>query len=419
MGRDLPIKAIIAGVLGLIVFSGALILITGLYSVVPGGSYQISQQWFTGRIDAKMTPGLWFPIGKTWNWPKEKTLFFTADKDHPEDIKHDMSIEVRFNDGSLCKVSGTCRVIFPSTEKEAIALLVERGYTTPEEVMSKLVLPTLRNSLSMSANLMSARQSYSEKRPDFIAWSWEQIQRGMFVTSEEWQKVDDPISGEKVSRLIKVIKKDDKGNYLHQFDPFKGTGIRLSNFEVKQFVYSKEVADQIKAQQNAIMGVETSRAEAQKAEQRKLTEKAEGEANAIRSQWEEERKKAQAVVTAKQKKEVAELEAAQKLAVAELDKKTAEANKAADILRAEGEAKARELKVKADNYVAMKIDAWKETQLAWADAFKTRKVPTTIFGAGSDTDKSFMNGQQMLELMSMKALGFDIGMGPQPEVKTK
>jgi regulator of protease activity HflC (stomatin/prohibitin superfamily) len=411
----IPVKGIIKIVVVIAILITAFVVIGGLYNVVPAGYYQISQQWFTGSVNAKMEPGLWFPIGHTWDWPKEKTFFFTHDQDHKEDNKKDASIEVRFNDGSICNISGTCRVIFPTDRNDAINLLIKMGYTNPNEVMTKLVLPTLRNSLSMSANLMSARQSYSEKRPDFITWSYDQIQKGMFATSEEWQKVEDPITGEKVSRYVKVIKRDKEGNPQHMFNPLQGTGITLANFEVKKFDYSKEVAAQIAKQQSAIMDVETARAEAQKAEQNKLTEKAKGEANAIQAQWEEETKKARAVVMARQKKEVAEIDAAQKLKVAELDKQSAEQTKLAAILVAEGESKARELKMKADNYQAMKIEAWKETQLAWADAFKTRKVPTTVFGShgSGGEDKEFMSGQQMLQLMGMKALGFDIGIGPE------
>jgi regulator of protease activity HflC (stomatin/prohibitin superfamily) len=412
----IPVKGIVKGVVVLFILIAALVVAGGLYNVVPAGFYQISQQWFTGSVDAKMEPGLWFPIGHTWDWPKEKTFFFTHDKDGKHDTDKNYSIEVRFNDGSICNISGTCRVIFPQSRTDAINLVIKSGYTSPEEVMGKLVLPTLRNSLSMSANLMSARQSYSEKRPDFISWSYDQIQGGMFDTSEEWKKVEDPVTGEKVSKYVKVIKRDTDGKPQHLFNPLKGTGITLANFEVKKFDYSKEVAEQIAKQQSAIMDVETARAEAQKAEQNKLTEKAKGEANAIQAQWEEETKKARAVVVANQKKEVAEIDAAQKLKVAELDKQSAEQTKLAAILVAEGESKARELKMKADNYQAMKIEAWKDTQLAWADAFKTRKVPTTVFGShgSGGEDKEFMSGQQMLQLMGMKALGFDIGIGAEP-----
>jgi regulator of protease activity HflC (stomatin/prohibitin superfamily) len=408
-----PLKGIMKGVVALIVLLIVVVVIGGLYAVVPAGYYQISQQWFTGTVDAKMEPGLWFPIGHTWDWPKEKTFFFTHDRDTKGDTDKNYSIEVRFNDGSICHISGTCRVIFPVSKSDAINLISKSGYTNPDEVMTKLVLPTLRNSLSMSANLMSARQSYSEKRPDFISWSYDQIQHGMFDTTEEWKKVDDPITGEKVSRYVKVIKRDKDGKPLHLFNPLKGTGITLANFEVKKFDYSKEVAAQIAKQQSAIMDVETARAEAQKAEQNKLTERAKGEAEAIKAKWEEETKKARQVVTAQQKKEVAEIEAAQKLKVAELGKQAAAQTKDAEILLAEGEAKARELKMKADNYQAMKINAWEKTQLAWAEAFRTRPVPHTIMGTGGDTDKSFISGQEMLQLMSMKALGFDIGIGTQ------
>ena len=90
----------------------------------------------------------------------------------------DNSIEVRFNDGSLCDVSGTMRIILPSSEPQAIALISTYGYMDYKDLEQKLVLPVVRNALRLTSNLMSARESYSEQRADFVFWTWDQVQNG-------------------------------------------------------------------------------------------------------------------------------------------------------------------------------------------------------------------------------------------------
>jgi uncharacterized membrane protein YqiK len=187
----------------------------------------------------------------------------------------------------------------------------------------------------------------------------------------------------------------------------------VRNVEIKRFKYSPEVTQQIKKQQKAKMDVDIARAQALKADQDKKTAEAEGRALVARARAQEEEKKTREVVQAEKRKAVAELKARQELEVAKLDKQAAAEQKQTKILIAQGEAEARKLKVQADNYIAKKIDAWRETQLAWAEAFRTRPVPQTILGGSStNTDAQFLNGQKMLELLALKALGLDIGIKP-------
>ncbi|MCP3995282.1 MAG: hypothetical protein GY722_09485, partial [bacterium] len=159
----------------LIVFGLILLLALTLggriFETVEKGTYQVKQAAVTATMSAKMTPGLWFQnFGDITQWDKAETFYFTADK--VEGASHDQSIEVRFNDGSLCHISGTMRIILPTNEEAAIALMTENRYNNYRELEKKLVLPVVRNALRLTANLMSARESYSEKRTDFIFWAW-------------------------------------------------------------------------------------------------------------------------------------------------------------------------------------------------------------------------------------------------------
>ena len=149
-----------------------------LIDTVEKGTYQVKQAAVTGTMSAKMTPGVWLQLfGDITTWPKAETFFFTADSD--EGGRHDESIEVRFNDGSICSISGTLRVILPNTEPEALELITVMGFRSYKEMERKLILPVARNAMRMTANLMTARESYSEKRQNFTTWTWDQILNGL------------------------------------------------------------------------------------------------------------------------------------------------------------------------------------------------------------------------------------------------
>ena len=241
----------------------------GLVETVANGTYQIRQMVITGTMKAKMEPGMWLRLfSDIKTWPKAQTFFFTKDKEGGESA--DNSIEVRFNDGSLCDVSGTMRIILPSSEPQAIALISTYGYMDYKDLEQKLVLPVVRNALRLTSNLMSARESYSEQRADFVFWTWDQVQNGLYETTEETRKVVDPVSGQEVTKTFKIIKKDDGGSHVYQRNPLEGLGITLANFEVKLFDYTEKVRAQISTQQTALMAVATARAKAQQAEQEAL-----------------------------------------------------------------------------------------------------------------------------------------------------
>ena len=402
--------------LGVMAFIAVVALLLGskIIETVEKGTYQIKQAAVTGTMSAKMTPGIWLQLfGDIEAWPKAETYFFTADE--KEGAGHDQSIEVRYNDGSLCDISGTTRIILPTSEKQAIALTTEFGYKDIEELEAKLILPTLRNALRLTANLMSARESYAEKRTDFIFWAWDQVQNGLYETTEEIRKIKDPISGEEITKTFKRIKKDVDGNPIYQHNPLLGTGITLANFEVKKFVYAEEVKVQIAEQQKAIMGVATARANAQKAEQEKLTEEAQGKARVMKAQYQEEEIKVKAVVKAQKDKEVAELAAERELEVAKLHEKAAAHTKQEQILLGEGLAERKRLVMRADGALRLKTEVYERVMGRFAQEFGKQKwVPEVVFNAGESSGSSGSSGNEAANLISiltatsLKDLGLDM-----------
>jgi hypothetical protein len=389
-----------------------LVAVSGLTSTVDKGTYQIRQWPVTGTIDVKMEPGMWWKCYsdiKTWN--KAETLYFTSDE---EGGKENMSMEVRFNDGSITHISGTCRVLMPTSPAQARDLVTVHGFKSYADLEAKLIRPVVRNSLRLTANLMSARESYAEKRTDFTFWAWDQIQNGLYQTREVEKTVTDLVTGEEIQKMFKEIQEID-GKKVYQQNPLEGTGIRLANFEIKVFDYSDKVQLQIARQQDALMAVETAKAEAAKAEQMKIQKEAEGQANVVEAKYEEEMLKVKAIVVAQREKEVAILAAEKARDANQLMRDAAKFKKEEEILLGQGEAERKRLVMSADGALKQKIEAFILVQDKWANAFAQRNVPSAVFvqggradGGASDQDGMSLAFQNMLSVLTLKQLGLDM-----------
>ena len=407
-------KKIIFGILFVVIAIVVLTCATSLVETVNKGEYHVIQRPVTGKMEAKMEPGMYGQMfSNVYEWPKSETFFFTSDSE--EGAAHDQSIEVRFVDGSVAKISGTCRVLLPTSGEDAIHLMTDMNFKDYNDLEARLILPVIRNCMRLTANLMTARESYAEKRPDFIAWSWDQIQNGMYQVSEKEEAVIDPLTGKETTRTIKVIKKDADGNELREKDPLHGTGIRLANFEIKQFVYEEKVRKQIAEQQENLMAIATARAEAERAEQDAKTREAKGKANVMEVKYEQLKEKERAVIKAQQEKEVAETQAQKELEVAKLEKLAAEQEKQKQILLGQGEAERKKLVMAADGALKQKLDAWVKAQETWASAFKDRKVPSVVMdGSGTGgTDNQFSTFMNMLNAKTAKDLSLDMSVKGQ------
>ncbi len=403
-------KYIYWGVIAVVLMFGA-IFAPKIFDTVEKGTYQIKQTAIFGTMYAKMDPGIWWQLfGDIEEWPKAETFFFTKDKLEGKNI--DQSIEVRYNDGSLCDISGTLRILLPISPTDAINLVIERGHKSYADVEQKLILPTMRNALRLTANLMSARESYAEKRTDFIFWAADQIQNGLYQTTEEIRPVKDIVSGEMVNKTFKVIKMSaDKITPLYQQNPLAGTGIKLANFEVKSFEYAPVVKKQISEQQKAIMDIATAKANAQKAEQEKITIEAQGAAKVAKAKFKELEVKAVSVVIAQRNKEVAETDAQRDLAVAILNRKAAKETKQRDILIGQGQAEKKRLVMLADGALKQKLDALKIIHKYYAEAYSKRLVPSVYMGGGSSggPDNEFSQFMGMMNTYVAKQLAVDMG----------
>jgi len=314
-------------------------------------------------------------------------------------------------DGSETGISGTMRYSLPTSEVQAIGIISEHAYMSPQDLEARLILPVVRKALINTANLMTARESYAEKKTDFFLWARDQIENGMYLT-EDYEKLvvdpTDPTGQKKIKVTAKRAKRDKKtGAYLREANhPLNGTGIRIVNFEVKKFDYPDRVRKQIAQQQQNLMAIATAKSLAKKAEQDAITVEQEGLANVMKAKYIEEEKKIQAVVVAQKDKEVAELHAQKELEVAKLQKLAAKETKQQLILLGQGESERKRLVFSADGALKQKLDTWLEAQKVYATAMKEYKgewVPRVVMGGdGVKSGNGTNAATQLMEMFSVK-----------------
>jgi hypothetical protein len=352
---------------------GVLILISiaeSMMETVKVGEYHVTQTFYTGNIRAHSLPGTYLQAGSdVYIYPNEETFFATTEKDADDDTYGSDGITVEFADASQCTISMTARIRLPSNDMDRKGLL-QKSFLNYRAIEQKLIKPTVRAVLVLTANMMTARESYDEKRQDFFYWAKDQIENAPYQTETEVRIVIDPLTNEETTRNFRVISLDDLGKPLRQDNPLEGTGIEITNFEIKKFAYEGRVRDKISRQQKERM----------------------------------------AVAQAKVDSAVAVIEAGQKLQVAIFDAKSAEQTKKKEILLGQGESERKKLNIAADGALSMKGELFKFGIGAMADAYAKRAVPSTYFssGAGNSPDVDFSIFQKMVNLQMIETLGLDL-----------
>jgi regulator of protease activity HflC (stomatin/prohibitin superfamily) len=424
-GENMPIKKVVTGVIAFVVAIFLLISAGSLVETVDKGTYHITQAAVTGEMGAQKQPGLYAQMfADVTVWPNAETFFFTKDKDSADDIDQDLSIEVRFNDGSMARISGTCRITMPVTAQDSIDLVNKFSYTTYKSLQQKAILPVIREAVRNTSNLMSARESYSERRSDFVSMARDQAVNGVYLTEQYSEKVNDPVSGELVTRTYNRIKRGEDGKPIRESNLLNDIGVTLSNFEIKTFEYEQRVIDQIKQQQEAIMAVATAKAQAQRAEQDALTSEAQGKAKVMTAKYQKEEEKVRAEVDAEKEKAVAVKSAEKERDVMALSAEKAKLEAAqiqtladADFYQKEKEAAGRKALLLADNALSQKLQAWVQAQGVWAKAFESRKVPSVVMGGsggtGTGSDSDVQTFMQILGVKAAKDLALDMNIGGQ------
>ena len=335
----------------------------------------VNQFPLSGEMEYWTTPGFhWQWFGKTTNYYKTSQLWFGSDNEDSEQMGN--PIPVIFNDASDGQIYGSLRVKLP-TDPTYLAR-IQTDYNGMERLMQDLVRPTVTKVIYASGPLMSAFESYAEKKNDLIEYITDQLNNGVYKTTVKTIETVDPITGEKKTVKIASLISDENapGGYRRsEVSPFSYYGLEIGQVSVSKIGYSETVRKQIAQQQEANMMVQTSKAKTLAAQQERIRVEEQGKADAEKARWEQEKIKAVAVTKAEQEYEVARLAA---LEAKELAKKTKELG--------EAEAHAARLKVQAGLTPLERATIEKETAIGVAQALansQVRWVPEVMVNGGS------------------------------------
>lgn len=330
----------------------------------------VNQFPFTGTMEYWTTPGFkWQWFGNTTHYYKTSQLWFGSDNEDGQQMGN--PIKVIFNDASDGMIYGSLRVKLP-TDKMYLER-IQTDYNGMDRLMQDLVRPTTNKVIYASGPLMSAFESYAEKKNDLIEYITDQLNNGVYKTTVKTIEATDPITGEKKTVKIASLIPDPEspGGYKRsESSPFAYYGLEIGQVSVSNIDYSEKVKQQIAQQQEANMLVQTSKAKTLAAQQEAIRAEEAGKAAAMEAKWQQEKIKAVEVTKAEQEFEVARLAALK----AKEDAKRIEAQGLA-------EAAAARAKVQAGLTPLEKATIEKETAIGIAEALaksNVRWVPEII-----------------------------------------
>lgn len=368
-------------ILGIFVLIVAILVAVCAKSVgedVKNETIVVNQFPFTGKMAYWTDPGYhWQWFGKTTTYYKTQQLWFGSTNDEGKELGN--PIPVIFNDASDGMIYGSLRVKLPTDAKYLAR--IQTDYNGMDRLMNDLVRPTVTKVIYASGPLMSAFESYAEKKNDLIEYITDQLNNGVYKTSVRRTETVDPITGEKkiVNMATLIADSLAAGGYKRsESSPFAYYGLEIGQVAVSRIAYSDKVNSQIARQQEANMLIATSKAQAAAAQQEAIRVEEQGKAAATQARWEQEKIKAVEVTKAEQEFEVARLAALK----AKEDAKRIEAQGLA-------EAAAARAKVQAGLTPLEKATIEKETAIGVAQALansEVRWVPEVmVIGGGNSS----------------------------------
>lgn len=395
-------------------------LLDSLIGNVDANEYQVKQAFMTGELSAHLSPG-WYlkAMGTIYKFPKTETVYFTKNNDGQF---NQGPIAVTFSDNSRCEVSGSVRVIMPTSEQYAIDIVAKHSNKTFADFATKNILPVTKRALITVATTMTTPDAKVRMGP-LATSGQDQLNNGIFVLESARIKEVDPITEEEVVKDVKHIKQLPDGTIARFKDdmPLTAFGASATNFVITDIICSSEIERQISDQQQAKMDITTEKAKAAKAEQEVITARKEGDAKIARIKAEEEAKAQQMIVAAERENKVQILNAQREVEISKLKKQeeenllaAANINKQRIILEADATAYAKRKVMEADGALEKKLEAYKYAVEKQSEAIANLNLPQIIIT--NDNNKNgganAMAGMDMLLQMMLintaKSLGLDM-----------
>lgn len=459
--RDAVKNSSIPGKLGLVILAVIIVVVAfvGLLETNGAGYITVKQSMLTGKVSIISEPGIFCQcFGRITKYNEAGTIKFVRADVGPDGVamplpvmgkvsgsKFSKEIEVRFNDGGLGWISGM--VLFDLPKDMDGLGLIHRKFRSFRNLMEAGIMPTVEESVILTAALMSSGESYTTRRATFSEWARDQLSEGTYVTEETAKEGQDFEIGAVIDKSVVKIKMADN-NKLRNESPLERYGIKFKQFQITDIRYEPETENIIKTKREALQQTIAAKIAAMRAVQERLAAEELGKKEVKIAEYEALVKKKRSEVEAEEAKEVAVImaekelevgkirkdkelrmankkveieklnkakaliEAEKMLAVAKLNAKSAERNKVASIFEGQGLGEKRRLIYNADGALQQKLDAYVKVMTVLAKELGKQKwVPEITMnggGKGSADGNAAMNFMNLWMMKTAKELGLDM-----------
>jgi hypothetical protein len=394
------------GLLAIIIFAAF-----NPFAVNDAGSRTVVQQ-IGGNQFVQFEPGIYYAgfWAKTTEWPNQISVTYQEKTPTLEFEDNGIEvgvIEIMFSDGSKAAVQGITQFVLPSDETNM--KLIHNTHRTPQSLVTKRLATFTKECLQSAAQLMTSDKHYGGARTQMSQDFLDQLKAGVYLAETEEKIIYDSIDQERKRYYITEIKRDKNGQPKRKASAIAEYNISVADAAISKVDYEKKVQDKLAKILDASTKSAISRQELVTAQQQALTAKAEGERNLVEIEYKQKQEQTKLVVAAETEVKVAEQDKAKQQIAYEAA--ILEAKKIKELADAEAYQKSKVMA--ADGALDKKLNAYIETQRAWADAFSkyTGNVSPQIVsgngGSNANAAVNFMdvmsaNAQQQL-LLNMKA----------------
>ncbi|MEL6863135.1 MAG: SPFH domain-containing protein [Bacteroidota bacterium] len=306
-------------------------------------------------------------------------------------------ILVRFNDATEARAQTVVRFRLPDGESDMLRIHSE--YISKEYLALKGLQPYTIECLKNSAQLMDSEQHYSGGRAQLSQYFQDQLSHGLFILDMRESFYKDTITGENKRIYDSKIRVDKEGEKVRKKSDLEKFGITIASATIENVDYEKQVDEKLKKKIEASTRESVSKQNLVTAQQEAMTAEAEGRRQLVEIEYKQKQHQMQELVKAETSVKLAEKDKAKQAIALEAAKLEAQKIKAL----ADAEAYAKQRIMQADGALEKKLDAYKDVQKMWAEAFANYKgdlVPQFQTGATPNGNNA---GLDFMQIMSAKA----------------
>lgn len=313
-------------------------------------------------------------------------------------------VSVRFNDATTADVTGITQYMLPLSEKEMLEM--HNAHKSPEALVKRRLAPYTQECLQSAAQLLSSEMHYSGGRAQMVQDYLDQLKNGAFLLKVSTNNTYDSI--EKANKRIYevVIQTDKNGLPKRKFSSIKEYGVSVMDAQVTDVDYQALVDSMLAKKITSATKASISKQDLMTAQQQALTAEAQGKKVLVDIEYKQKQEQTKQVVAAETKVEIAKRDLLQQDIQLQASKKEAEKIKTL----ADANAYEKQRLIQADGALDQKLEAYKEVQKYWADAFKgyTGNIVPSVVSGSSGYQNGAINFMEMMGAKAAKDLAVDL-----------